>query len=100
MNLIVRSLLFGPKTSLLEIKHRPDEDEAAYKKRIKLAWRTRGALGKLHNIVRHIRASPQRRESWMDQQFLEELQNIETFMLMADNETHWNSIWNMMDSAI
>jgi hypothetical protein len=31
-------------------------------KRIKELWRKRGAIGKLHNIVRYIRASPQRRQ--------------------------------------
>lgn len=42
------------------------ELEAAYKegdlKRIGEAWRKRGAIGRLHNIVRYIRASPQRRQ--------------------------------------
>ena len=30
-------------------------------KRIKELWRKRGAIGKLHNIIRYIRATPQRR---------------------------------------
>ena len=40
--------------------------EAAYRegdlKRIGELWRKRGAIGRLHNIVRYIRASPQRRQ--------------------------------------
>ncbi len=40
--------------------------ETAYRegdiKRIKELWRKRGAIGKLHNIVKYIRASPQRRQ--------------------------------------
>jgi hypothetical protein len=40
--------------------------DAAYRegdmKRIKELWRKRGAIGKLHNIIRYIRASPQRRQ--------------------------------------
>jgi len=40
--------------------------EAAYRegdlKRIGELWRKRGAIGRLYNIIRHIRASPQRRQ--------------------------------------
>jgi len=40
--------------------------EAAYRegdlKRIGELWRKRGAIGRLHNIIRYIRASPQRRQ--------------------------------------
>jgi len=42
------------------------ELDSAYRegdmKRIKELWRKRGAIGKLHNIIRYIRASPQRRQ--------------------------------------
>ncbi|KAM4060848.1 hypothetical protein HRG_014333 [Hirsutella rhossiliensis] len=40
--------------------------DAAYKEgdmtRIRELWRKRGAIGRLHNIIRYIRASPQRRQ--------------------------------------
>jgi hypothetical protein len=40
--------------------------EAAYRdgdmKKIGELWRKRGALGRLHNTIRYIRASPQRRQ--------------------------------------
>jgi hypothetical protein len=40
--------------------------ESAYREgdlsRIGELWKRRGAIGKLHNVVRYIRASPQRRQ--------------------------------------
>jgi hypothetical protein len=49
LNLVVKALLFGNNSDALEM------DEVDFK-----TWKKVGALGKLHNIVRFIRASPQR----------------------------------------
>ena len=54
INLVARSLLFGKHLEALEEKLTQADD-------IEL-WRKRGPLGKIHNIVTWIRASPQRRE--------------------------------------
>ncbi|KAF4333664.1 transposase, partial [Fusarium beomiforme] len=73
-------------------------------------WRKRGAVGKLHNIVRFVRASPQRRELMKslacDQndedgyQLFEEERAAIDLKLMQNNETRWNSTFLMIQRAI
>ncbi|KAK9444136.1 uncharacterized protein VB005_01882 [Metarhizium brunneum] len=73
-------------------------------------WRKRGAVGKLHNIVRFIRASPQRRELMKslacnqrddnDYQLFDEERAAIDLELMQNNETRWNSTYLMIQRAI
>ncbi|KAG7402512.1 hypothetical protein Forpe1208_v015492 [Fusarium oxysporum f. sp. rapae] len=73
-------------------------------------WRKRGAVGKLHNIVRFVRASPQRRELMKslacDQndedgyQLFEEERAAIDLELMQNNKTRWNSTFMMIQRAI
>ncbi|TVY62365.1 hypothetical protein Focb16_v004363 [Fusarium oxysporum f. sp. cubense] len=73
-------------------------------------WRKRGAVGKLHNIVRFVRASPQRRELMKslacdqnDQdgyQLFEEERAAIDLELLQNNETRWKSTFLMIQSAI
>ena len=39
-----------------------------------------------------VRGKPQHRYAWINQHMKE----LKKEMLKADNETHWNSIWNML----
>jgi hypothetical protein len=63
VNLAAQALLFGKQS-----QETLDELEFAYRKRdfeaIAKAWRKQGVLGRLHNIVRYIRMTPQRRAEW------------------------------------
>jgi hypothetical protein len=88
LNLVVKALLFGKDIDALEIS----STEFA-------TWRKIGAVGKLHNVVRWIRASPQRRERFVQLQ-LEALQAVEAFMVRQNNDTRWNSTYAMIESAI
>src|SRR5579859_1340301 len=88
LNLVVKALLFGKDIDALEIS----SAEFAI-------WRKIGAVGKLHNIVRWIRASPQRRERFVQLQ-LEALQAEEAFMVRQNNDTRWNSMYAMIESAL
>ncbi|EXA32206.1 hypothetical protein FOVG_16577 [Fusarium oxysporum f. sp. pisi HDV247] len=73
-------------------------------------WRKRGAVGKLHNIVRFVRASPQRRELMKslacsqrdedDYHLFEEDRAAIDLELMQNNETRWNSTFMMIQRAI
>ena len=62
LNLAARGFLYGDNFESFEREawdneradDQPDQDNAY--------WRQRGAIGKLHNIVKFIRASPQRSE--------------------------------------
>ena len=96
MNLVVKALLFGPNVSKLEKERRDGEDITTYERQQTLRWRALGAIGKSHNIVKFIRVSPQRRAAFLSQ----ELQKDSAFMLRADNDTRWNSTWNMLESLL
>ena len=51
LNLVVKALLFGNEESALETS-----------KEEMTTWRKLGPIGKLHNVIRYIRSSPQCRE--------------------------------------
>ncbi|KAJ6439157.1 transposase-like protein [Purpureocillium lavendulum] len=69
-------------------------------------WRYRGPVGRLRNIIKFIRASPQRSErfqtlaseaddhTWLIQESSRELQ------LILSNETRWNSTYLMIERAL
>jgi len=77
-------------------------------------WRRRGPIGKLHNIVHHIRRSPQRREAFnraanyqgsskADLTAFDALVSNEdptSLQLKGDNDTRWNSVYEMIVHAI
>jgi len=63
VNLAAQAFLFGKQS-----QETLDELDLAYRRRdfeaIAKAWRKQGVLGRLHNIVRYIRMTPQRRAEW------------------------------------
>ena len=97
MNIVVKALLFGPKVSKVERKRQNEETIDAYIEAQTKRWRALGAVGKLHNITRYVRYNPQRRAYFLSQQLIE---GDNPLMLKADNDTRWNSTWNMIDSAL
>ncbi|EAQ87601.1 hypothetical protein CHGG_04220 [Chaetomium globosum CBS 148.51] len=78
-----------------------DEAELAH-------WRAKGPVGKLHNIVKFIRASPQRSEAF--RQHAKEAQTSDDYLLSEeptwdlglkqDNSTRWNSTYLMIERAV
>jgi hypothetical protein len=88
MNLVVKAMLFGREKLALETTI----EEL-------VAWRKLGPIGKLHNLVRYIRASPQRREKFLQLQ-LETLQAVDAFMVRQNNDTRWNSTHDMIKRAL
>jgi hypothetical protein len=87
-HLVVKAMLFGREKLALETTI----EELT-------AWRKLGPVGKLHNLVRYIRASPQRREKFLQLQ-LETLQAVEAFMVRQNNDTRWNSTHDMIKRAL
>jgi hypothetical protein len=86
--------------------------EAAFqveKRKLRL-WRKQGAVGKLHNIVRFVRASPQRRELMKslacgrrdedDYQLFGDVRAAIDLKLMQNNKTKWNLTFLMIQRAI
>jgi hypothetical protein len=63
VNLAAQAFLFGKQS-----QETLDELDLAYRKHdfeaIAEVWRKQGVLGRLHNIVRYIRMTPQRRAEW------------------------------------
>lgn len=59
VNLCARALLIGKESSKTLRKL-----ESATEEEVEAMWRARGPVGKLHNIIRHIRLTPQRREQF------------------------------------
>lgn len=78
-----------------------DEAELAH-------WRERGPVGKLHNVVKFIRASPQRSEAF--RQHAKEAQILDDYQLSEEptwdlglkqnNSTRWNSTYLMIERAV
>lgn len=105
LNLVVKAFLFGNDADAFEVESRNRQglnDEAAELH----AWRKRGSIGKLHNVVMFIRRSPQRME-----EFLKIQGNIHTeagddstssplLQVVEDNATRWNSTYNMIYRAL
>jgi hypothetical protein len=109
INLAARAFLWGEDADSFE---REAFTEAAFQveERELRLWRKRGAVGKLHNIVRFVRASPQRRELMKslacnqrdddDYQLFDEERAAIDLELMQNNETRWNSTFLMIQRAI
>src|SRR5579859_889397 len=89
LNLVVKALLFSKDETALETS----KDKIT-------AWRKLGPLGKLHNIVQAIRSSPQRRDRFHSIQITDQTLKDTTFMLCQDNDTRWNSTYDMIQRAL
>jgi len=96
LNLAVQDFIFNEET--VEDSDSEDEEstgrqrtEQQPKKRGKEAWRRLGPLGKLHNIIVHIRGSPSRTR---------EFEKLAGRNIPLDNTTRWNSWHRMITVAI
>ncbi|KAM0738258.1 hypothetical protein ACQRIT_007450 [Beauveria bassiana] len=107
LNLVARAFLYGEdfeafeaESQVFELLSRPEEDLRH--------WRKKGPVGKLHNIVKFIRSSPQRSELF--KQVARENDEIQGFRLAfestaelevtMDNNTRWNSTYLMISRAL
>ncbi|KJZ68404.1 hypothetical protein HIM_12202 [Hirsutella minnesotensis 3608] len=97
INLVARAILFGTNADAFE------EDCQAEKEiqdDMKL-WRSKGPLGKLHNIVHWVQRSGQRIEKLHKLQSIENvalgLEDCITYDVVTDNATRWNSSEAMME---
>src|SRR5437667_8176387 len=65
MQIATKGLLFGPNVKELEqYPATADVTEEEKREYVKKKWRAFGAVGKLHNVVKYIRGSLQRREGY------------------------------------
>jgi len=90
INLLVKGFLRGTGAEAFEQGIEVEDDDAEDQLRINLLhWRTRGALGRLHNRCTCIVRSPQRRD-WLEEK-VQQLQPEATVLLpLVGNVTRWD----------
>jgi hypothetical protein len=107
LNLVAQAFLYGDGAASFELQseaygllERVEEDLEH--------WRAKGPVGKLHNIVKFIRASPQRTEAFkahareQEEADIYKLAEESTAELevIQNNATRWNSTYMMIERAL
>lgn len=98
-NLCAKSLLLG-KGSGKAMKELELKVEKGAFDAVNDFWLKRGAIGKLHNIIRWIRASTQRIDEFSEVAGGEGLEDFNKLKLIQDNSTRWNSFYYMIGRAL
>ena len=99
LNLAASQFLFGKHSEAFEIQAGVAAQLGDEIKERDL-WREKGPIGKLHKLVIHIRRTPQRREQFLRLQTDDQLDNDTPLMVIQDNETRWNSKYNIAIRAM
>lgn len=98
INLTVKALLWGINADAFELEinsHRELQHETEELE----AWRQKGPLGKLHNIITWISRSPQRRDRF-EEKVLQALgPNTKALALIHGNTTRWGGDYNSLTRA-
>jgi len=89
INLVVRSLFFGTSVEALQL------DSVEFE-----TWRRIGPIGRLHNTIRRVRGSPQRRKRFLGFQSNDSDSDLEPLMARQNNDTRWDSTFNMINRAL
>lgn len=113
LNLVAKAFLFGDDASAFELESDHLELLGEYDRALQ-HWRRKGPIGKLHNIVKFIRASPQRMEAFRkaareedaasaasdgSEEFVLEQESLAELELKQNNATRWNSTYLMIKRA-
>lgn len=99
MNLIARALLFGEEKNIWEAQ---SQLQTSCQGEVQL-WRKLGPIGKLHNLVKWVKKSPQRHERFLrvvQYNRKKEGRIPVKLTLLQNNNTRWNSTFTMIDRAI
>ncbi|RFN45153.1 transposase-like protein [Fusarium flagelliforme] len=106
LNLVARAFLFGKGAELFELESDINGMRGLVEQDLD-HWRTKGPIGKLRNIVKFIRSSPQRSEQFKRvarEQDHEEYRLCEEstaeLEVVMNNETRWNSNYMMIERAL
>jgi hypothetical protein len=107
LNLVAKAFLFGTDADAFELEDEANATPERAQEQLK-AWRKKGPVGKLHNIVVFIRASTQRKELFKNIS-LASIEEIDGMLvngdtkhlgLVKDNTTRWNSTYLMITRAL
>jgi len=104
INLVAHKVLFGSDVESFE----HELEHAVTAEAVELAaWRRKGPIGKLHNIIRYILYSSERQDAFLALQttaleLSEDVENIPRapLRLIRDNVTRWNSWYDAAVRAI
>ncbi|KAJ3455655.1 hypothetical protein MRS44_017137 [Fusarium solani] len=106
LNLVARAFLFGNHADAFELESDINSIRGLAEQDL-AHWRTKCPIGKLHNIVKFIRLSPQRSEQFKR---IAQEQDHEGYRLCEEstaglemtlnNETRWNSTYLMIQRAL
>lgn len=97
----VKAFLYGNDTEALESTTTNIDDNDKLNIEYMSRWRKIGPLGKLHLIVTYINRSPQRRDTFKSMQpHGIPGDGIKILSLKSDNETRWNSKFEMIARAL
>jgi hypothetical protein len=84
---------FGSNSTPFEQTLRLDNDTVRL-----VAWRKKGALGKCHNLIYHVKNSPRRRRYFESKQ--REVSDSRIYQLVANGGIRWNSDLDMIERAL
>ncbi|OAQ65601.1 transposase [Purpureocillium lilacinum] len=106
LNLVARAFLFGKDAESFELESEINCMRGLAEQDLR-HWRAKGPIGKLHNIVKFIRSSPQRSEHFKriaQEEEYEEYRLCEEstaeLEVILNNETRWNSTYMMIERAL
>lgn len=85
----------GSVSQFEQLLHSQSKDELAVLK----AWRKKGPVGKLHNIILHARSSEQRRNDFRRVQREADPDRKRLYQLVINGGIRWNSTFDMIDRA-
>jgi len=90
---------FGSSASDNALTHRDKAAQLHNDDTTSLAlWRKRGALGRCHNLVYHVKGSPRRRRYFESKQ--REISDSRIYQLVANGGVRWNSDLEMIERAL
>lgn len=93
INLVVKAIIYGDGVSKFEA----ELADAPPKKQFTI-FRTRGVIGRLHNLVNAVNVSTKRRELFMEIQIehYAEIVGFTTLTLLQDGGVRWHSVYFML----
>ncbi|EGU83980.1 hypothetical protein FOXB_05506 [Fusarium oxysporum f. sp. conglutinans Fo5176] len=107
LNLVARAFLYGEDFESFEAESQVF-DLLGWREDDLRHWRKKGPMGKLHNVVKFIRSSPQRcelfkrisRENDEAQECLLANESTAELEVVMNNDTRWNSTYLMISRAL
>lgn len=101
INLAAQAFLFGKDVETFQVEARVARDARLEQRELDI-WRQKGSLGKLHNLVKYICYTPQRRERFQAicGEDASGQKKLEDLIVVCDNATQWDSACAVIEGAL